>query len=215
MSFATVTRNDHNNPSRTARQPHTPDTSPQTLTPGQRIAISGRAPIDAQAGEWITLESDAFVSNIDTNGIPTIRTQVLVNGTYDVSATIKPGLKPTTYAIMCFYNGLPLDTTVWIAVRAYSSVAARPQLANSGELVTITGNAPRDAHAGEWVTLKSHAFSSRFTTDGIPSIRAQVVEDGTYRVTATLLSSLAPRDYTVLGTYHGQPLDTVAHISVR
>jgi hypothetical protein len=207
MSIATATKNDHANPSRAARLP-------QTLTPGQRIAISGTAPRDANAGEWIALESDAFLSNIETNGIPTIRTQVLVNGTYHASATIKPGLKPDTYAIMRFHRGQPLDTTTWVTVRPYSSVTARPRLATPGQPVAISGDAPRNARAGDWVTLKSHAFSSRFTTDGIPSIRAQVLEDGTYRVTTALLSGLAATSYTVLGTYKGQPLDTIAHISI-
>jgi hypothetical protein len=208
MPVGTVTKNYYEAATRPALLPH-------TLTPGQRIAVTGTGPSDAHPGEWIALESDAFVSNIDTNGIPTIRTRVSVNGMYHVSATIKPGLKPATYAIMGFHNGQPLDTTVWIRVRSYSSVAARPRLASSGELVTITGNAPRNAHAGEWVTLKSHAFSSRFTTDGIPSVRAEILVDGTYLVTATLRGSLAGCDYTVLGAYKGEPLDTVARISIR
>jgi hypothetical protein len=189
--------------------------SPQTFTPGQRITISGTAPRDAHAGEWIALESDALLSNIETNGIPTIRTQVLVNGTYQATATIKPGLKPDTYAIMRFHKGQPLDTTTWIEVRPYSSVTVRPRLASPGQLVAITGRAPKNARAGEWVTLKSHALSSRFTTDGVPSIRAQILEDGTYRVTATLLAGLDSTSYTVLGTYNREPLDTVARISVR
>ena len=74
--------------------------SPRTLTPGQRITISGDAPKRVHAGEWLALESDAFVSNVKTNGIPTIRAQVRVNGTYGVTATITPGLPATTYAIM-------------------------------------------------------------------------------------------------------------------
>jgi hypothetical protein len=208
MSIATATKNDHANPSRAAGLP-------RTLTPGQRVAITGTAPRDAHAGEWIALESDAFLSNIETNGIPTIRTQVLVDGTYQASATIRPGLKPDTYAIMRFHRGQPLDTTTWVTVRPYSSVTARPQLASQGQRVAISGDAPRNARAGDWVTLKSHAFSSRFTSDGFPSIRAQVLEDGTYSVTTTLLSGLAPTSYTVLGAYKGQPLDTVARISIR
>jgi hypothetical protein len=214
MSVVIATKKDDKNQSRLARLPGSADASLQTLTPGQRIAISGTGPRGAHAGEWIALESDAFLSNIETNGIPTIRTQVLLDGTYQASATIKPGVKPDTYAIMRFHNGQPLDTTTWVTVRPYSSVAARPPLASPGQPVAISGNAPRNAHAGDWVTLKSHAFSSRFTTDGIPSIRAQVLEDGTYSVTTTLLSSLAPATYTVLGTYHRQPLDTIAHISI-
>jgi hypothetical protein len=105
-------------------------------------------------------------------------------------------------------DGIPSKTP-------YSSIAARPRLATSGQRVTITGNAPRNARPGQWVTLKSHAFSSRFTSNGIASVRAQVLVDGTFRVTATLRQGLAPTTYTVRGSYKGQPLDTVARISVR
>jgi hypothetical protein len=115
-----------------------------------------------------------------------------------------------------------LSATEWIAIepdaivsaRPYSSITARPGLASPGQLVTISGNAPRHACAGEWVTLKSYAFSSRFTTDGIPSIRAQILGDGTYHVAAKLLSGLAPTSYTVLGTYNREPLDTTARITI-
>ena len=36
---------------------------------------------------------------------------------YSVTATIRRGLKPTTYAISGSYNGTPLDTVAWISVR--------------------------------------------------------------------------------------------------
>jgi hypothetical protein len=131
------------------------------------------------------------------------------------TATIKPGLKPTTYAIMGLYKGQPLDTTAWINVRSYSSIVPSPRLAAAGQRITITGNAPKDAHAGQWITLKSQAFSSKFTSGGVPSVRAQVLVNGTYRVTATLRRSLARTTYTVSGTYKGQALDVVARINVR
>jgi hypothetical protein len=189
--------------------------APRTLTPGQRVTISGNAPKNTHAGEWLALESDAFASKIKTNGIPTIHAQVLVNGTYKVAATIKPGLRPTTYAIMGLYKGQPLATVAWIKVRPYSSIAASPRLATAGQRITITGNAPKNARAGQWVTLESHAFSSKFTSDGIASVRAQVLVNGTYRVTVTLRRSLSPTTYTVRGTFMAQPLDTVARITVR
>ena len=61
--------------------------------------------------------SDAIASSKTVNGIPAIRTQVRVNGKYSVTATIRRGLKPTTYAIAGSYNGTPLDTVAWITVR--------------------------------------------------------------------------------------------------
>lgn len=189
--------------------------TPPTVTPGERIVISGNAPEDANPGEWISLESEAFVSNVTTYGVPTVRAQVTVAGTYEVSAAIRPALKQATYAIVGRHNGRPLDTAAWIAVRPYSLIFASPWVASCGATITIIGKAPRTARAGEWLTLKSHAFSSRTTTDGVPSIRARILGDGTYAAAATLRADLTPMRYTVLGTYKGAPLDTVARITVR
>ena len=92
--------------------------SPRVVHSGQRITITGNGPKNAHAGQRITLMSDAIVSGKSVNGIPAIRTQVLVNGKYTVTATIRRGLKPTTYAISGSYNGTPLDTVAWITVRS-------------------------------------------------------------------------------------------------
>ncbi|HUA07555.1 MAG TPA: hypothetical protein VMB27_26875 [Solirubrobacteraceae bacterium] len=92
-------------------------TSSRVVRAGQRITITGNGPKNARAGQWITLQSDAIVSSKSVNGIPAIRTQVLVNGKYSVTATIRRGLKPTTYAIAGSYKGAPLDTVAWITVR--------------------------------------------------------------------------------------------------
>ena len=54
----------------------------------------------------------------------------------------------------------------------YSSVTVAPGTAHAGEHVTISGNAPRNARAGKWITLQSDAFASKTTVDGIPAIRA-------------------------------------------
>lgn len=91
--------------------------TPRVVHVGQRITITGNGPKNAHAGQWITLQSDAIVSNKTVNGIPALRAQVLVNGKYSVKATIRRGLKPTTYAISGSYNGTPLDTVAWITVR--------------------------------------------------------------------------------------------------
>ena len=93
-------------------------TSSRVVHSGQRITITGNGPRNAHAGQWITLKSDAIASSKTVNGVPAIRTQVLVNGKYSVTATIRRGLKPTTYAIAGSYNGTPLDTVAWITVRS-------------------------------------------------------------------------------------------------
>ncbi len=91
--------------------------APGIARAGQRITISGNGPKNAPTGSWITLQSDAFASSRTMNGIPAIRTQVLVNGEYSAKATIRKGLKPTTYAVMGTFKGQPLDTVAWMTVR--------------------------------------------------------------------------------------------------
>jgi hypothetical protein len=61
--------------------------------------------------------SDAFASRQGVNGIPAIRAQVLVNGKYSATATIRSGLKPTDYAVMGTFQGRALDTVAWMTVR--------------------------------------------------------------------------------------------------
>ena len=51
------------------------------------------------------------------NGIPAIRAQVLVNGKYSATATVRSGLKPTMYAVMGTFQGNGLDTVAWMTVR--------------------------------------------------------------------------------------------------
>ncbi|MFZ0974960.1 MAG: hypothetical protein WAN22_22220 [Solirubrobacteraceae bacterium] len=195
-------------------------TSPRVVHSGQRITITGNGPKNAHAGQWITLKSDAIASSKSVNGVPAIRTQVLVNGKYSVMATIRRGLKPTTYAIAGSYNGTPLDTVAWITVRGqvgrpYSSVTTSARVVRPGQRITITGNGPKNAHAGQWITLKSDAIASSKTVDGIPAIRTQVLVNGKYSVTATIRRGLKPTTYAIAGSYNGTPLDTVAWINVR
>lgn len=91
--------------------------TPGIVRPGGRVTISGNAPKNARAGKWITLTSDAFASKRRVNGIPAIRAQVLVNGKYSVKATIRSGLRPTTYAVSGSFEGRTLDTVAWMKVR--------------------------------------------------------------------------------------------------
>ena len=91
--------------------------TPGVVRPGGRVTISGNAPKNARAGKWITLMSDAFASKRSVNGIPAVRAQVLVNGRYSVKATIRSGLRPTTYAVSGSFNGRALDTVAWMTVR--------------------------------------------------------------------------------------------------
>lgn len=50
----------------------------------------------------------------------------------------------------------------------YSTVSVTPGAITSGATVTVTGNGPRNAHAGVWITLQADAFASKTSVDGIP-----------------------------------------------
>jgi len=54
-----------------------------------------------------------LASKTSVNGIPAICTQVLVNGKYSVSARIRRGLKPTTFAI-AGSSPAPLSPVAWM-----------------------------------------------------------------------------------------------------
>ena len=119
------------------------------------------------------------------NGVPAIRAQVLVNGKYSATATIRAGLKPTNYAVMGTFQGKGLDTVAWVNVRRaaahpYSSVTVSSRTVHAGQRITISGNAPRNARAGKWITLMSDAFAAKQGVNRIPAIRTQVLVNGKY-----------------------------------
>ena len=112
------------------------------------------------------------------------------------------------------------DTVAWVtiprvAVHPYSSVTVSSRIVRPGQRITISGNAPRNARAGKWITLQSDAFASKQSVNGIPAIRAQVLVNGEYSTTATVRSGLKPTNYAVMGTFQGKALDTVAWMTVR
>jgi hypothetical protein len=194
--------------------------APGIARAGQHITISGNAPKNAHAGQWITLQSFAFAAKQGVNGVPSVRTQVLVNGKYTAKATVRAGLKPTSYAIMGTFQGKALDTVAWVKVssrtaRPYSSVTVSSSSVRPGQRITISGNAPKNSHAGSWITLQSDAFASSRTVNGVPAIRTQELVNGKYTATATIRKGLKPTTYAVMGTFQGKPLDTVAWMTVR
>jgi hypothetical protein len=195
----------------------TVNASPTTVTAGQRVKITGSGPKDARTGKWITLLSDAFASGHTVNGIPAVRTQILVNGEYSVTATIRSGLRPTNYAVLGMYNGRGFDTVAWLNVRAprpNSTISVSSHTVRPGAHVTITGDAPTNARTGKWITLTSDAFASRQNVNGIPAIRAQVLANGTYSVKATIRTGLKPTTYAIAGDFNGKSFSQVAWMKV-
>jgi 3D (Asp-Asp-Asp) domain-containing protein len=194
--------------------------SPGVVRPGTVVTISGFGPKNAPTGSWITLMSPGFVSNHAVSGIPAIRTQVLVNGKYSVTAMIRSGLNAGRYSVVGSFNGQGLDTVAWMTLssspgRPYSSVTVSPGVVRPSTVVTISGNGPKNARTGSWITLSSNAFASKQTVSGIPAIRTQVLVNGKYSAPATIRGGLKPGRYAVVGSFNGQGLDTVAWMTVR
>jgi hypothetical protein len=189
--------------------------TPRITNGGGIVTVTGEAPLNARTGEWITIVSNAFVSKAKLEGLPAIRTQVLVNGKYAVKATVRGDLKSGAYVIAGRYKGRPFESWTSVTVRPYSTVMATPRIVSGGQRVTISGEGPRNAPTGQWITLMSVAFASRTTVNGIPAIRTQVLVNGKYSVTAAIAAGLRPTTYAVAGSYKGQPLETVAWITVR
>ncbi|HTU85743.1 MAG TPA: hypothetical protein VMF57_09235 [Solirubrobacteraceae bacterium] len=195
----------------------TVNVAPGTATAGQQVTITGNGPKNARAGKWITLLSDAFASGHTVNGIPAVRTQVLVNGKYSVKATIRSGLRPTDYAVLGMYNGQGFDDVAWLNVRAPrldSTISVSSHSVRPGAHVTVTGDAPTNARAGKWITLQSDAFVSQTNVNGIPAIRTQVLVNGKYSVQATIRRGIKPTTYAIAGSFNGKPFSQVAWMKV-
>jgi hypothetical protein len=94
-------------------------------------------------------------------------------------------------------------------------VTISPGTVHAGQRITISGNAPRNARAGKWITLLSDAFATKNTVNGVPAIRAQVLVNGKYSATARIAKGLQRTNYAVMGTFQGKGLDTVAWITVH
>jgi hypothetical protein len=202
----------------TAAKPYsTVNVTPGTVTAGRQVTITGNGPKNARAGKWITLLSDAFASGHTLNGIPAVRTQILVNGQYAVKATIRSGLRPTNYAVLGTYNGVGFDTVAWlnvVAPRPDSTISVSAHNVRPGAHVTVTGDAPTNARSGKWITLMSDAFVSHTNVNGIPSIRTQVLVNGEYSVQATIRRGIKPTTYAIAGSFNGKPFSQVAWMKV-
>jgi hypothetical protein len=101
------------------------------------------------------------------------------------------------------------------ASRPDSTITVRPGTVRAGARVTVTGDAPRAARTGKWITLMSDAFATRNTVNGIPAIRTQVLANGTYSVKATTRPGLKSTTYAIVGSYNGHSFAQVAWLHVR
>jgi hypothetical protein len=186
---------------------------------GNKITISGDAPLDARSGSWLTLESSAFSSRLRADRMPAVRTQVSAQGTYDVTATVARTAEPNTmYTVSGSYDGAMFPTASPLYVRS-SQKGASIQLpqgkAVPGSTITITGDAPLDARTGKWITLVSPAFDSSTRVGGVPAVRTQVNAQGTYSVKATIKPGIVSYNAApVTGSFEGQGFPKQATIKI-
>jgi len=100
------------------------------------------------------------------------------------------------------------------AARPANTVSVSPRAIRTGSRVTVSGEAPRSARAGQVITIMSDAFASRHTVNGIPAIRTHVRADGTYSATAFVPANRRATSYAVAIRYDGKT-GPVAWLRVR
>jgi hypothetical protein len=192
---------------------HRPDStihvSDHSMRAGSQLTISGDAPRNARTGTYIDLESLAFDSKHNVQGIPAIRAQVSAQGTYRVTTVLRQGLKPTTYAIAVNFQGKLVSSPAWITIHPGpdSTVQIDRAQVSPGATVRVSGDAPTYAPTGKTVTLSSAAFVRPVTT--------QVTAQGTYRVTGAIRHTIKAGNYKVTGSYRGHRFSTSATITVH
>ena len=78
--------------------PFTIGVSAATVTPGQKITISGLA--YARAGKNLTIMSQAISSSRTVQGMPAVQTPALVEGIYHTTVRVPPATEPGVYPVI-------------------------------------------------------------------------------------------------------------------
>ena len=78
--------------------PFTIGVSAATVTPGQKITISGLA--YARAGKNLTILSRAISSSRTVQGMPAVQTPALVEGIYHTTVRVPPATEPGVYPVI-------------------------------------------------------------------------------------------------------------------
>jgi hypothetical protein len=187
------------------------------VEPGSRITITGDAPLNARAGQRISLSSVAFASTRAVNGIPTISTQINAQGTYSATATIKSGIqKYNDAAVVGSFQGRQFNQVAWMHLNAGLNGTLHVVYHNArgttaaGSKVILVGDSPSTApgglRSGDRLTFDSKAFSGPLT--------ATISAQGTYRINATIAKDVKPGTYSVNGSYRGMPFKSSSSVKV-
>jgi hypothetical protein len=181
--------------------------SQQQALAGTAVTVSGDAPLDARAGDWITLRSKAFAGG-------SVRTQVSAQGTYQVRARLGSRIAPGFYQVRGSLGSVSfpaatrqslristaqLNGTMTVIYRNANGTAA------AGTPVDIVGEAP--VRAGRSIVFTSPALAGGTAT-------AQVTAQGTYQLKVTIPANVRPGTYTLSGTYHGKTIADPTKITV-
>jgi hypothetical protein len=187
------------------------------INPGSRITITGDAPLNAHAGQRISLSSVAFDSRHSVQGIPTITTQINAQGTYSATAKIKSGIvRYNDAAVVGSFQGKQFPQVAWMHLNAglngtlhviYHNARG---IAAPGSRVILVGDAPSSApgglRSGDKLTFDSRAFGAPVTV----VISAQ----GTYQINATIAKDVKPGTYTVSGSLRGMPFKSSSSVKI-
>jgi hypothetical protein len=103
--------------------PFTIGFSDLTVTPGQKLNISGLA--YARAGKNLTIVSNAISSARSYNGVPAVQTPALVEGIYQTTVRVSPTAKPGVYPVLLRFGNRQVASTDTLRVVSPNSPGGR------------------------------------------------------------------------------------------
>jgi hypothetical protein len=109
--------------------PFTLGLSATTVSPGQKITISGLA--YARAGKNLTIASPAISSARQVAGMPAVQTPALVEGIYATTVRVPTTAKPGTYPVLLRFGNRQVASINNLRVVGSGSATARTASANS------------------------------------------------------------------------------------
>jgi hypothetical protein len=168
--------------------PFTIGVSSRTVTPGQKLTISGLA--YAPAGKNVTIVSKAINSSRMVAGAPAVQTMALVEGTYHTTVRVSPAAEPGTYSIALRFGNRQVAS-----INNLTVVSARSRAGKSASTKPCDGISFRVLH-------NDHAGKVS-TPAGAYTISSRNMDCGT--ASADLASFLAAPGTTIPGWVASSP----------
>jgi hypothetical protein len=138
--------------------PFTLGVSTRTVTPGQKLTISGLA--YARAGENVTIMSRAISSSRTVAGIPAVQAPTLVEGIYHTTVRVSPATGPGVYPVILRFGNRQVASIndLQVVAAGSSSAKAASITACSGVSFAVLHN---DRAAGTHLPTGRYTVSSR------------------------------------------------------